>query len=81
MYSSFGKLDVQLGTKRFCAHYDCFFDFVLQIWDTIKGHVQTDFANIVSTDETDLFSKPEGGHLSVDYTCMKWLSLVKKVYF
>jgi len=43
--------------------------------------VQTDFANIVSTDETDFFSKPEGGHMSVDYTCMKWLSLEKKVLF
>ncbi|CAI9290877.1 unnamed protein product [Lactuca saligna] len=50
----------------------------IKIWDTIKGHVQTDFANIVSTDETDFFAKPEGGHLSVDYTCMKWLSLEKK---
>lgn len=50
----------------------------IKIWDTIKGHVQTDFANIVSTDESDFFAKPEGGHLSVDYTCMKWLSLEKK---
>lgn len=50
----------------------------IKIWDTIKGQVQTDFANIVSTDETDFFAKPEGGHLSVDYTCMKWLSLEKK---
>ncbi|KAI3690101.1 hypothetical protein L2E82_48076 [Cichorium intybus] len=50
----------------------------IKIWDTIKGHVQTDFANIVSTDESDFFANPEGGHLSVDYTCMKWLSLEKK---
>ncbi|KAJ9537097.1 hypothetical protein OSB04_029830 [Centaurea solstitialis] len=50
----------------------------IKIWDTIKGQVQTDFANIASTDETDFFAKPEGGHLSVDYTCMKWLSLEKK---
>lgn len=50
----------------------------IKIWDTIKGQVQTDFANIVATDETDFFAKPEGGHLSVDYTCMKWLSLEKK---
>ncbi|GJY12049.1 WD repeat-containing protein 43 [Tanacetum coccineum] len=50
----------------------------IKIWDTIKGQVQTDFADIVSTDETDFFAKPEGGHLSVDYTCMKWLSLEKK---
>ncbi|KAI3756240.1 hypothetical protein L1987_56059 [Smallanthus sonchifolius] len=50
----------------------------IKIWDTIKGQVQTDFANIVSTDETDIFAKPEGGRMSVDYTCMKWLSLEKK---
>ncbi|XP_076920662.1 uncharacterized protein LOC143581864 [Bidens hawaiensis] len=50
----------------------------IKIWDTIKGQVQTDFANIVSTDETGIFAKPEGGHMSVDYTCMKWLSLEKK---
>lgn len=50
----------------------------IKIWDTIKGQIQTDFANIVSTDETDFLAKPEGGHLSVDYTCMKWLSLEKK---
>lgn len=57
------------------------FNLFLQIWDTIKGQVQTDFANIVSTDETGIFAKPEGGHMSVDYTCMKWLSLEKKVCF
>ncbi|KAM0029891.1 putative transcription factor WD40-like family [Helianthus debilis subsp. tardiflorus] len=52
----------------------------IKIWDTIKGQVQTDFANIVSTtDETDFFAKPEGGRrMSVDYTCMKWLPLEKK---
>nr|XP_043629274.1 WD repeat-containing protein 43 [Erigeron canadensis]XP_043629275.1 WD repeat-containing protein 43 [Erigeron canadensis]XP_043629276.1 WD repeat-containing protein 43 [Erigeron canadensis] len=50
----------------------------IKIWDTIKGQIQTDFANIVSTEETDFFAKPEAGHLSVDYTCMKWLSLEKK---
>ena len=65
----------QQGIGRFWA-YDmlltCFFFF--KIWDTIKDQVQTDFANIASTDETDFFAKPEGGHLSVDYTCMKWLS-------
>lgn len=52
-----------------------------QIWDTIKGQVQTEFADIVSSDATELFAKPEGGHLSVDYTCMKWLSMDKKVHF
>lgn len=45
----------------------------------MKGQVQTEFADIVSSGEANLFGKPERGHLSVDYTCMKWLSLDKKV--
>lgn len=45
--------------------------------------MQTEFADVVSNDSTDLFSNNERrrGHLSVDYTCMKWLSLDKKVSF
>lgn len=50
----------------------------IKIWDTVKGQVQTEFADIVSSGEANLFGKPERGHLSVDYTCMKWLSLDKK---
>ncbi|KAM7477695.1 hypothetical protein LguiA_025908 [Lonicera macranthoides] len=50
----------------------------IKIWDTLKGQVQTEFADIVSSDATELLGKPEGGHLSVDYTCMKWLSMDKK---
>ena len=53
--------------------------FSVQIWDTLKGQVQTEFADIISTDTTNLYSKPERGHLSVDYTCLKWLSLDSKV--
>ncbi|KAI3469334.1 hypothetical protein Pfo_025997 [Paulownia fortunei] len=49
----------------------------IKIWDTGKGQVQTEFADIAST-ETSIFGKQEGGHLSMDYTCMKWLSLDKK---
>ncbi|KAK6161069.1 hypothetical protein DH2020_004450 [Rehmannia glutinosa] len=48
-----------------------------KIWDTAKGQVQTEFADIAST-ETSIFGKQEEGHLSMDYTCMKWLSLEKK---
>ncbi|XP_059305141.1 uncharacterized protein LOC132056802 isoform X2 [Lycium ferocissimum] len=46
----------------------------IKIWDTVKGQVQTEFADIVSTES--LFTKPGGGggHLSMDYTCMNWLS-------
>ncbi|XP_052207723.1 uncharacterized protein LOC127811677 isoform X3 [Diospyros lotus] len=50
----------------------------IKIWDVAKGQIQTEFADIVSTGETNLFGKPQKGHLSVDYTCMKWLSLDKK---
>ncbi|KAK6161055.1 hypothetical protein DH2020_004436 [Rehmannia glutinosa] len=49
----------------------------IKIWDTAKGQVQTEFADIAST-ETSIFGKQEEGHLSMDYTCMKWLSLEKK---
>ncbi|OIT01051.1 PREDICTED: WD repeat-containing protein 43-like isoform X1 [Nicotiana attenuata] len=50
----------------------------IKIWDTVKGQVQTEFADIVSTETTaSLFTKP-GGHLSMDYTCMKWLSCDRK---
>ncbi|XP_058082899.1 uncharacterized protein LOC131230891 isoform X2 [Magnolia sinica] len=45
----------------------------IKIWDTLKGQVQTEFADITSTDDTNLSSKSESGHLSLDYTCMKWV--------
>ena len=54
--------------------------FSFQIWDTIKGQLQTEFADITSS-EGNLYAKPERGHLSVDYKCMKWLSLDKKVKY
>ncbi|XP_010491846.1 PREDICTED: WD repeat-containing protein 43 isoform X2 [Camelina sativa] len=50
----------------------------IKIWDTVKGQVQTEFADIASTEETNIYTKVAKGHLSVDYTCMKWLSLEKK---
>lgn len=52
----------------------------IKIWDTVKGHVQTEFADIIPSEtRNEFFSKPEsGGHLSVDYKCMAWLSLDKK---
>ncbi|KAL6571415.1 hypothetical protein OROHE_003058 [Orobanche hederae] len=49
----------------------------IKIWDTVKGQIQTEFADIASN-ETSIFGKKEEGHLSMDYTCMKWLSLGKK---
>ncbi|XP_075488534.1 uncharacterized protein LOC142527575 [Primulina tabacum] len=50
----------------------------IKIWDTGKGQVQTEFADIASAESTGIFGKHERGHLSMDYTCMKWLSLDKK---
>ncbi|XP_050373548.1 uncharacterized protein LOC126791178 [Argentina anserina] len=50
----------------------------IKIWDTVKGQVQTEFTDIVSDEDTSIFAKRERGHLSVDYTCMKWFSERKK---
>ncbi|GLT99058.1 hypothetical protein SLE2022_165250 [Rubroshorea leprosula] len=50
----------------------------IKIWDTLKGQIQTEFADMVSSEATSIYTKPERGHLSVDYKCMKWLSLDKK---
>lgn len=50
----------------------------IKIWDTVKGQVQTEFADISSTETDNLFAKPESNHLSMDYKCMEWLCLDKK---
>lgn len=50
----------------------------IKIWDTIKGQIQTEFADIESSETTGLFAKRQEGHLSIDYTCMKWISFEKK---
>uniref|UniRef100_A0A803NEA5 Uncharacterized protein n=1 Tax=Chenopodium quinoa TaxID=63459 RepID=A0A803NEA5_CHEQI len=51
----------------------------IKIWDTLKGQLQTEFSDIVSSEETNLLTKPENrGHLSIDYTCMKWVTFEKK---
>ncbi|XP_048126949.1 uncharacterized protein LOC115739290 isoform X2 [Rhodamnia argentea] len=47
----------------------------IKIWDTLKGQIQTEFVDIAGNDPTDVLMKPDRGHLSVDYTCMKWLDL------
>lgn len=53
----------------------CSGDGRIKIWDTVKSQVQTEFVDIATT-ESDSLTK--AGHHSVDYTCMKWLSLTKK---
>ncbi|XP_073123334.1 uncharacterized protein [Henckelia pumila] len=55
-----------------------FGDGRIKIWDTVKGQVQTEFTDIASSESTGVFGKDERGHLSMDYTCMKWLSLDRK---
>ncbi|XP_023515262.1 WD repeat-containing protein 43 [Cucurbita pepo subsp. pepo] len=50
----------------------------IKIWDTLKGQIQTEFADFFTTDSTSILTKSGKGHLSVDYKCMKWLSLEKK---
>lgn len=50
----------------------------IKIWDTVKGQVQTEFTDIVSSEDTSIYAKRERGHLSVDYTCMKWFSSERK---
>ena len=47
----------------------------------MKSQVQTEFADIGTAGSDDLIGGTKGGHRSVDYTCMKWLSLGKKVDF
>ncbi|KAH7573512.1 hypothetical protein JRO89_XS03G0162500 [Xanthoceras sorbifolium] len=74
------------GDARIKVHYLFIFCFLVclfkrkkKIWDVMKGQVQTEFADIASTETTSLFaSKTERQHISVDYTCMKWLSLDRK---
>eukprot|EP00268_Persea_americana_P056369 TRINITY_DN6642_c0_g1_i2.p1 TRINITY_DN6642_c0_g1~~TRINITY_DN6642_c0_g1_i2.p1 ORF type:complete len:638 (-),score=171.77 TRINITY_DN6642_c0_g1_i2:575-2488(-) len=50
----------------------------IKIWDTLKGHLQTDFADITLADDTGLSTESESGHLSLDYRCMKWMPLEHK---
>lgn len=47
----------------------------------MKGQIQTEFADIESSEATHLFAKKQEGHLSMDYTCMKWISIDKKVCY
>ncbi|GAB4850842.1 hypothetical protein Ancab_030143 [Ancistrocladus abbreviatus] len=50
----------------------------IKIWDTVKGQLQTEISDVLSADETNIYAMSEKGHLSVDYTCMKWLSFDRK---
>ncbi|KAG4996919.1 hypothetical protein JHK84_027949 [Glycine max] len=53
----------------------------VKIWDTLKGQVHTEFADITSTHSTatTLHHKSSiNGHLALDYTCIKWFSFEEK---
>ncbi|KAK7264672.1 hypothetical protein RJT34_32282 [Clitoria ternatea] len=50
----------------------------VKIWDTLKGQVQTEFADIGSTHSTTSHNKSSIGHLSLDYTCINWFSFRTK---
>lgn len=41
--------------------------------------MQAEFTDISSPETNAILGKQEDGHLSMDYTCMKWLCLEKKV--
>lgn len=50
----------------------------IKIWDTLKGHLQTEFADLATAGNDFLQPKPENGHLSLDYKCMQWVQSGKK---
>ncbi|KAL1536856.1 WD repeat-containing protein 43-like isoform X1 [Salvia divinorum] len=50
----------------------------VKIWDTGKGQMQTEFADLASTETKSVIGNQEGGHFSMDYACMKWFSPEKK---
>ncbi|KAM3265149.1 hypothetical protein P3L10_002143 [Capsicum annuum] len=76
-----GTTDIRDILTCFSPSFDLFAissgDGRIKIWDTVKGQVQTQFTDIVSTETESLFVNPRG-HLSMDYTCMKWLSCDRK---
>ncbi|KAK7387941.1 hypothetical protein VNO78_22740 [Psophocarpus tetragonolobus] len=50
----------------------------VKIWDTLRGQVMTDFADITSTHSTTSPDKSVNGHLALDYTCINWFSFERK---
>ncbi|XP_031486642.1 uncharacterized protein LOC116255050 [Nymphaea colorata] len=58
----------------------CSGDGRIKIWDALKGQIQTEFSDITSTasDESNLYTQSEKGHLSLDYRCMKWVTVYKE---
>ncbi|KAG4182738.1 hypothetical protein ERO13_A09G063800v2 [Gossypium hirsutum] len=77
-----GSLNIRDVLTAFSPSLDYFAissgDGRIKIWDTLKGQIQTEFADIISSEATNIYPKAERGHLSIDYKCMKWLSFDKK---
>ncbi|XBH85450.1 hypothetical protein VPH35_073365 [Triticum aestivum] len=49
----------------------------IKVWDAVRGHLQTEFADIPSV-EVGALRETKRGHLALDYTCMKWVQLSTK---
>ncbi|KAL5210859.1 hypothetical protein ABZP36_006482 [Zizania latifolia] len=49
----------------------------IKVWDTVRGHLQTEFADIPPV-EVGALHGAKRGHLALDYTCMKWVQLSNK---
>ncbi|KAK7291688.1 hypothetical protein RIF29_07031 [Crotalaria pallida] len=52
----------------------------VKIWDTLKGQLQTEFSDITSSSDAsnNNYHTSLKGHLSIDYTCIRWLSFERK---
>uniref|UniRef100_A0ACD5WYZ7 Uncharacterized protein n=1 Tax=Avena sativa TaxID=4498 RepID=A0ACD5WYZ7_AVESA len=49
----------------------------IKVWDAVRGHLQTEFADIPAV-EVGALPETKRGHLALDYTCMKWVQLSSK---
>ncbi|KAI4364468.1 hypothetical protein MLD38_020557 [Melastoma candidum] len=56
----------------------CSGDGRIKVWDTLKDQIVTEFSDLMEDESMEMYIKPERGHLSVDYTCMKWFSVNSK---
>ncbi|KAF7054191.1 hypothetical protein CFC21_061913 [Triticum aestivum] len=49
----------------------------IKVWDAVRSHLQTEFADIPAV-EVGALPETKRGHLALDYTCMKWVQLSTK---
>ncbi|KAF0902233.1 hypothetical protein E2562_014472 [Oryza meyeriana var. granulata] len=50
----------------------------IKVWDAVRGHLQTEFADIPPVEVGGALPGAKRGHLALDYTCMKWVQLSSK---